>query len=288
LIDFTAIDVETANPNLSSVCQIGIAEFRGGSLSRTWKLHVDPEDYFDPVNVSIHGIRESDVVGAPAFREIAAELHQQLAATVVCHHTMFDRSAIRAAHARHGLAMPDCQWLDTARVVRRTWPERSHRGFGLRPIAMMLGIEFRHHDSEEDARTAGQILMRAIDESGLRLEDWISHAHRPLGTSTDGLSTGHRRDGNAEGSLYGETAVFTGSLSMPRREAADLAAAAGCDVRDGLSKTTTLLIVGDQDVGRLAGHTKSSKHRDAEARIQQGQPLRILTESDFLALLVRA
>ena len=72
------------------------------------------------------------------------------------------------------------------------------------------------------------------------------------------------REGNAEGPLFGEVVVFTGALSMPRRKAADAAADAGCEVAGGVTKKTTLLIVGDQDVTKLAGHSKSSKHRKAE------------------------
>ena len=78
--------------------------------------------------------------------------------------------------------------------------------------------------------------------------------------------------------------VFTGALTMPRREAADIAASIGCDVDAGVTKRTTLLVVGDQDVQRLAGHKKSSKHRKAEQLIQAGQPIRILRETDFREL----
>ncbi|MEI9966039.1 MAG: BRCT domain-containing protein [Caulobacteraceae bacterium] len=90
------------------------------------------------------------------------------------------------------------------------------------------------------------------------------------------------RTGNPDGPLAGEVLVFTGALSMPRREAADMAAAVGCEVDAGVTKETTLLVVGDQDVARLApGQTKSSKHLKAEALIAKGQPIRILRETDF-------
>jgi DNA polymerase-3 subunit epsilon len=72
---------------------------------------------------------------------------------------------------------------------------------------------------------------------------------------------------------------------MPRREAADLAASAGCAVVGSVGQTVTLLVVGDQDVRRLAGHQKSAKHRKAEELIGKGQALRILTERDFSALI---
>ena len=66
-MDFTSIDVETANPDLSSICQIGIVQFRDGAIAHRWKSFVNPDDYFDPMNISVHGIRESDVSDAPSF-----------------------------------------------------------------------------------------------------------------------------------------------------------------------------------------------------------------------------
>jgi DNA polymerase-3 subunit epsilon len=98
----------------------------------------------------------------------------------------------------------------------------------------------------------------------------------------------HRRIGNPEGPFAGETVVFTGALVITRREAADLAAGAGCDVADGVTKATTLLVVGDQDIRKLAGQEKSSKHRKAEALIAKGQAIRILGESDFQRIVSKA
>jgi DNA polymerase-3 subunit epsilon len=43
-MEFVAIDVETANADMSSVCQIGMAVFIDGILSSEWKTYVDPED----------------------------------------------------------------------------------------------------------------------------------------------------------------------------------------------------------------------------------------------------
>jgi DNA polymerase-3 subunit epsilon len=54
-MDFVALDVETANADSSSICQIGLATFEDGCLVDEWSTLVNPEDYFDPFNVSIHG-----------------------------------------------------------------------------------------------------------------------------------------------------------------------------------------------------------------------------------------
>ena len=51
-----------------------------------------------------------------------------------------------------------------------------------------------------------------------------------------------------------------------------------------MTKRTTLLVVGDQEVQRLVGHDKCSKHRKAEALIADGHAIRILRETDFRQL----
>ena len=64
-----------------------------------------------------------------------------------------------------------------------------------------------------------------------------------------------------------------------------MAASAGCDVESGVTQKITLLVVGDQDLRKLAGHQKSSKHRKAEKLIVAGQQIRILGERDFCELV---
>jgi DNA polymerase III subunit epsilon len=125
----------------------------------------------------------------------------------------------------------------------------------------------------------GLIVLRAIADTGFGLKDWCEQLDR---------RTNHerpRREGSPDGALAGETLAFTGRLRISRSEAADLAAAAGCDVRGGVTRETTLLVVGDQDLRLLNGQEKSAKHRKAEKLIAEGFSLRIIGESDFIGLL---
>lgn len=281
---FAALDVETANPDMSSICQIGIVHFEDGEPIETWSSLVDPQDYFDDVNVSIHGIEKKDVRGAPIFKQISAEINRRVVGQVVAIHTAFDRNAITQAASRHGTLPPECFWLNTASVARRAWPEVAQRGYGLAPLAVKLGIEFEHHDAAEDARAAGMVLVRAMTEMGLDLAGWMDRVKRPINLSQGGNVA---QDGNPEGLFYGEVIAFTGALIIPRHEAADLAAHAGCETTDGVTKRTTLLVVGDQDIRLLNGQEKSNKHRKAEELIAKGRPIRILTESDFLSMVAQ-
>jgi DNA polymerase-3 subunit epsilon len=69
-MNFVAIDVETANADMASICQIGLVKYVNGVPAEEWKTYVDPEDYFDGINVDIHGIDEAVVRGAPTFAEL--------------------------------------------------------------------------------------------------------------------------------------------------------------------------------------------------------------------------
>lgn len=283
-MNFAAIDVETANADLSSICQVGVAIFHGGAHVDSWSSLVDPQDEFNYINSSIHGIDEGDVRGAPTWPSVFESLRGLVTNSVVVCHTPFDRAATRLACEKHRLVQLNCRWLDTARVVRRAWPEKfGARGYGLQNVARSFGIEFRHHDALEDARAAGEILCKACIHAGCTLDDWFTRVQGPINPTHDHPIT---CDGNSEGPLFGNVVVFTGSLQRPRREAADLAARAGCNVGSTVTKKTTLLIVGDQDISRLAGKTKSSKHLKAEELINGGYPIRILRESDFEDIVV--
>ena len=229
-MDFVVIDVETANADLSSICQVGIASFRDGALAGTWVSLVNPEDYFSPINIAIHGIDEYQVKDAPTWKDVFPDIRSLLQGRIVVSHTPFDRAALIRACERACLAGCEFTWLDSARVVRRAWREFSRSGYGLSNVAAHFGVEYKAHDALEDARCAGLLLLRAIDETGLTPEQWLVRVEQPIHLGQNGPTHFHTRDGNPDGELFGEVLVFTGMLSIPRSDAADAAASAGCRV----------------------------------------------------------
>jgi len=287
-IDFVAIDVETANADMASICQIGVAKYNSGELAEEWSTLVDPEDYFDFINIDIHGITEEDVAGSPTFPEVVSHLGVFINDSICVSHTHFDRVSIGRALSKYGLSDFDTTWLDSARVARRAWEEFAWSGYGLPNVCNTIGYEFKHHDALEDAKASGRVLLAAIEKTGLDVNAWLKRVSQPIDPANVSSGAAINRDGNPEGELYGEVMVFTGTLEIPRREAADLAASIGCKVAAGVTKNTTLLVVGDQDISKLAGKEKSTKHLKAEQLIKKGQNIRIIKESDFKELVSHA
>lgn len=280
-MDFLVLDVETANPNMASICQIGVAGFSNGTEVLAERRFVDPQDYFDPWHVSIHGIREEHVAGAECFGSLRPWLADLLSENVVISHTAYDRVSLVRACTKCRTSAFTCRWLDSAMIVRRAWPQYARVGYGLGNLAAELGIQFAHHDALEDARTAAKIVFRILAETGTSVDDWLERVRRPITAP----APRQHIDGAADGPLAGEVVVITGQLALPRREMAALIAATGADVDTSVTKRTTILVVGDQDISRLGNGEKSGKHRRAEELMTAGQPIRIVGESDLQEFL---
>ncbi len=177
---FIAIDVETANYNIHSICQIGVVEYYRGQIVPVWKSLLNPQEYFSRFNSKIHGITLKDVEHAPVFSEIYPVLCDLLTGNIVISHTKFDKSAINSATALHDLPEIKCTWLDSALIAKRAWPQFSRGGFGLANLSRFLKFEFNHHDAQEDAMACAYIVAKAVEQTGICVKDWLLKVKDPI------------------------------------------------------------------------------------------------------------
>ena len=176
-LTFNAIDVETANRNRASICQIGIAQVRAGEIHETLSILVNPEEPFESINTSIHGIEADSVRDANTLPGIYSWLHKLIEGTTLVSHTAFDRQALEKAISKYGLPAPGVRWLDSAKIASHAWPEKYRRGGrSLKKIGADLGIKFQHHDAGEDSRVAAEILLRAYQYTGIDVDGWLEQA----------------------------------------------------------------------------------------------------------------
>ncbi len=78
---FNTIDVETANANRASICQIGIVHVRDGEVKRSVANSINPKDWFDPWNIAV----------------VFEKLQARLSGAILVSHTLFDRVAVERA-----------------------------------------------------------------------------------------------------------------------------------------------------------------------------------------------
>lgn len=185
-LNFVAVDVETANSNVSSICQVGIAIVRSAKITDVWTQLIDPGDFFDPYNTAVHSIDHNTVRGCPRFEEVCGKIAEYLGETVVSH-TFFDRRAISKAFSECGRSLDYEIWIDSAQMARRAWPDKySLRGYNLGNVARDLGIRFRHHDAGEDARAAAEIVLRAYADTQLGIDRLMTPANSTRARRTPG------------------------------------------------------------------------------------------------------
>jgi DNA polymerase-3 subunit epsilon len=276
-MNYLVLDLETANPDCASICQIGIVKVENGETIETISHLIDPQDRFDHWNIKVHGIRPDHVAGCPTFGELLPQIAPLLEGQIIVTHGSFDRTAITKACTKYSLPVLEASWLDNQSVVRRTWPQFSRKGYSLGNLASHFGIEFQHHDALQDAIATADIFRRALAESGRTASEWAS------AIGSRGLQRAPiLQHGASEGPFAGKTLVFTGRMQVARQEAVRLAAARGFAVAGAVSPATTMLCVGENE-----GAGKSSKQREAERLIAGGHPLSILTEAEFWRLLSR-
>ena len=97
MMTFNAIDVETANHSLGSICQIGICLVKNGKICGQWETLVKSETNINSINVKVHGIQETDVRNAPTLPEVYGELCERVQGSILVHHSHFDKTAFGQA-----------------------------------------------------------------------------------------------------------------------------------------------------------------------------------------------
>lgn len=184
---FVAFDVETANRNWGSICQMGLVRVVDGEITEraSW-LCRPPEgiDEFDPFNVECHGITPESVADAPSVSELFGRFSDFVGdLPIVAHNAYFDASALRYAALATGNAVPAITFGCTLAQSRSASLDvANHR---LPTVAAHFGVVLEnHHDAAADAEACAGVMVglaRRAEHSGT-LADFVHAAGFSLGS----------------------------------------------------------------------------------------------------------
>lgn len=305
MLDYTAVDFETANSYRGSPCAVGLVRVRGGIAvaERRWLIR-PPEavDYFDAFNIWVHGITEDMVADKPRWKEALPAIVDFIGDdVVVAHNAGFDIGVIRYACAVDNIEWPEMQFLCTMVLARRALPLPSYR---LPFVLDALGGSIDdYHDPLADAWAVVDIIRgfaaaRGVDDLdelagsvGIRIGHMSSGIYKgSVAISQGGASLVRAElnpDADTDGYLYGRVVVFTGALmSMTRQIAWDECSRIGAIAERSTTKRTNVLVVGDVNPAVLRpGSALTAKARKAFELQDKGQDIEVMTEDDFLRCL---
>lgn len=302
LDSWVAIDFETASFR-GTPCAVGLVEVDDGRVvdRHSWLIRPPVFEFWD-FNVALHGITPAMCRSAPSWPDSLAEIVAIVdGRPLVAHNASFDIGVIRDACDVVGAEWPSLRYTCTLVIGRRTWPGLST--YSLPFLAAHLSVPPRaHHDAAEDAATSAAIACAALDATqSSTLEELIERTHVTMGiVEPDRWFGCHSRTDSSvipteptpgtivhrEHPLFGKTIVFTGALSIVRREAQQAAVDRGAIAGAGVTRHTDFLVTGYQDLTKLArGADKSGKLQKAESLRAAGRALEIIMESDFVQLL---
>ena len=314
IMNFIAIDFETANAARSSPCAIGLTVVERGIVATSQHWLIRPHDmWFDPFNIAIHGITPEMVRNQPEFDQLWPELQPYISQyPIVAHNAAFDMSVLRKTLDSYGLKYPKNSYLCSVLLAKITWPGLA--SYRLDYLAGHLGFELKHHDAASDANGAASIVMSSaslhaavsfpelVDSTKIRIgsitDGWYEPCRLPEGCRYSRRSSPKQEKVGlsqssptvdaavAENPLYGKCVVFTGKLeTLERAAVAQQVVNLGGLASDSINADTDYLVVGSFNATTMRSGGKSAKLRKAESLAAKGQPIEIVGEEDFLRLL---
>lgn len=159
---FTAIDFETAQPDRSSICQVGLVVFEDDKIVDSLNILVQPpQNIYWSKFVDIHGISPEDTQFSPTFAEVWHQIepfvkHQN----VVAHNGFaFDFPVLAKTLGYYDLEVPDYNKFCTYRIYKK----------GLAVLADQYDIKLNHHDALSDANACGQLFSQYLNNENMFL-----------------------------------------------------------------------------------------------------------------------
>lgn len=174
-LPIAVLDVETTglDPRADRIIEIAIIHMQGGVVTERFATLVNPEQDVPDEVQKLTGIEPAQLLAAPRFAEVAAEVERRLADRVfVAYNLGFDRAFVSEELARTRRELPSRRFVDPLVFVREL--HKTEGSKRLSAVAERLGIPLASaHRAADDAEAAGLILYALLSRLPERLGDLV-------------------------------------------------------------------------------------------------------------------
>ena len=163
LRDFAAIDFETANGEVSSVCSVGVVIVRDGVITERFYSLIQPEpNYYSHANSWVHGLTYEDTANAEVFSKVWQKVIPLIdGLPLVAHNKGFDESCLKAAFKTYRMDYPDYIFYCTLAASRRQLKHLPNHQ--LHTVAEDCGyILANHHHALADADACAEVALQLL------------------------------------------------------------------------------------------------------------------------------
>ena len=164
MLDFAAIDFETANEKRTSICSIGIVIVRNGKVvDKIYHLVKPTPNYYTYFCQKVHGMSDSDTCNASIFPEVWAQIMTLInGLPLVAHNATFDSNCLKMAFDHYAMEYPNYEFYCTCKASRKVFGKElpNHQ---LQTVSAYCGFNLtNHHHALADAEACAQIAIRIL------------------------------------------------------------------------------------------------------------------------------
>jgi len=297
---FVILDIETTGVNCKEDNIIEISAIRYDNFKETsvFSTLVNPQTPLPDVITRLTGIMPIELEAAPVWEHIQDDFLHFIGNFPLVGHNIcgFD---IRFIEKAIGFKIT-APIIDTLDLARRAFPNLPNHRLAYLNSALGIGSQ-NSHRALDDVRTTFALLKKCLHElshegsvliNSCICEDQLKQDRPSSKKYKDSVDIKSIKptcaDANAASPLWGKNIVFTGTLSMPREEAMQIAVNAGAILKTSVSRKTNYLVIGAQDNNIVGEDGLSSKEERAQELNQSGNAnIKMITEEEFLALVAQ-
>ena len=163
--DFAAIDFETANSQMCSVCSVGVVIVRDGVITeRIYELIKPEPEWYAYWNTRVHGLMEKDTMNALTFDKVWQKIEPFIEGLpLVAHNSAFDEGCLKAVFKTYGMTYPDYEFHCTCRAARKVFGKTVLPNHQLHTVAEHCGFDLKnHHHALADAEACAMIAIQIL------------------------------------------------------------------------------------------------------------------------------
>jgi DNA polymerase III epsilon subunit-like protein len=175
----TYFDVEYANSNNKSICQLGLMCEDYNTSEPFYperNVYIDPEDGFDDFCIKIHGITADKVKKELSFPAVWKQIEQYFTNAVVIGHNVAsaDLDALVKNLRRYNIDIPEFYYICTLDLAREFIPQYTISNYSMSSLCAYFDIDIdNEHNAFDDACANSDLLKALVETYHIDIENHI-------------------------------------------------------------------------------------------------------------------